>query len=148
MALLPRSMLAVSLCVMTFSPLLVAQPEGGGTLAGPVIPDAFRVLFALTLVILAVVALAWVSKKLGLAQTGGRRYLRLREQLVLGHKERLILVDFAGETLLLGVTSQQIQLLQGAPQLPEQGESLSPLAARNTADFQKKLHAFLTKGHK
>lgn len=64
----------------------------------------------LIIVLVVIVALAYGLKKLNLA-TGSSNAIKVQAQTALGPKERVVLVDVAGQQYLLGVTSQQVTLI-------------------------------------
>ena len=59
---------------------------------------------SLLLVIGLILLCAWLLKRMGSLQAGGSGVLKLRASLAVGMKERVELVEAAGETLLLGVS--------------------------------------------
>ena len=72
--------------------------------------DAGSMILSLIAVLVAIVVVAWILKKLqvgGLAVNG----LKVVTSLNLGSKERLVVVQVGEKQLLLGVTGQQINLL-------------------------------------
>ena len=72
--------------------------------------DAGSMILSLLAVLVAIVVVAWILKKLqvgGLAVNG----LKVVTSLNLGSKERLVVVQVGEKQLLLGVTGQQINLL-------------------------------------
>jgi flagellar protein FliO/FliZ len=72
--------------------------------------DAGSMIVSLLLVLLAIVIAAWIMKKL---QVGGSTAngLKVITSLNLGSKERLVVVQVGEKQLLLGLTGQQINLL-------------------------------------
>lgn len=78
-------------------------------------------LLALIFVIGLILALAWVARRLPGAGIRGHNGLRVVASLAVGMKERIVVVAVGERQLVLGVTSQQITVLQtlDAP-LPEQ----------------------------
>ena len=64
----------------------------------------------LIIVLLVILALAYGLKKLNLA-TGNSSAIKVQAQTALGPKERVVLVDVAGQQYLLGVTAQQVTLI-------------------------------------
>jgi flagellar protein FliO/FliZ len=72
--------------------------------------DASSMIPSLLAVLVAIIVVAWILKKLqvgGLAVNG----LKVVTSLNLGSKERLVVVQVGEKQLLLGVTGQQINLL-------------------------------------
>jgi flagellar protein FliO/FliZ len=72
--------------------------------------DASSMILSLLAVLVAIIVVAWILKKLqvgGLAVNG----LKVVTSLNLGSKERLVVVQVGKKQLLLGITGQQINLL-------------------------------------
>lgn len=80
-----------------------APPSSGG--------DLLRVVLALILVLAAVLAAAWISRRL--RGVGGARAANLEVlgQLSLGPRERAVLIRVDGERLLLGVANGSVRRL-------------------------------------
>ncbi|MBA6350906.1 flagellar biosynthetic protein FliO [Colwellia sp. BRX9-1] len=72
--------------------------------------DAGSMIVSLLAVLVAIVIIAWLLKKL---QVGGTSVngLKVVTSLNLGSKERLVVVQVGKKQLLLGVTGQQINIL-------------------------------------
>jgi flagellar protein FliO/FliZ len=72
--------------------------------------DAGSMIVSLLAVLVAIVIVAWLLKKL---QVGGNSVngLKVVTSLNLGSKERLVVVQVGKKQLLLGVTGQQINIL-------------------------------------
>lgn len=64
----------------------------------------------LILVLLVIFALAWLMKRVTGIQ-GVKSHIKVISAVNVGAKERAVLVEVAGEQLLLGVTSGQVNLL-------------------------------------
>lgn len=77
-------------------------------------------LLSLLVVIGIILICAWLLRRMTGMVQGGSELLRVRASLALGMKERLVLVEAGGETLLLGVSPAGIRRLHrfDAP-LPE-----------------------------
>ncbi|HEY7772668.1 MAG TPA: flagellar biosynthetic protein FliO [Marinagarivorans sp.] len=109
-----------------------------------------KVALALIVVVGLIFAVAALLKRAGLSSLNRGKQLVLRESLSVGAKERLVVVDFAGESLLLGVASGKVSLVKSVPLLGVDSSDLpaAHLGARNPLDFQHKLNEFLLKGQK
>jgi flagellar protein FliO/FliZ len=97
--------------------------------------DAGSMILSLLAVLLAIVVVAWILKKL---QVGGNSVvngLKVVTSLNLGAKERLIVVQVGKKQLLLGVTGQQINLLETLAE-PIEIKSVVPI------DLSQKLARF------
>ena len=107
------------------SPVVLAAAAPG---AGSVLST----LFALALVIALVFGLAWMLRRLPGAGARGHQGLRVVASLAVGAKERVLVVEAGERQLLIGVTAQQISLLdtlaQPLPEAPQ--ESFAAVLAR------------------
>jgi len=70
-----------------------------------------QVALALALVIAAVLALAWAVRRLQGGAFGMAQHLKVVSAVMVGPRERVVIVEFAGDWLVLGVTGQQVTLL-------------------------------------
>jgi flagellar protein FliO/FliZ len=118
-----------------------------------------QVFFGLLLVVGTILALAWLSRRLGGALPGNGKIMKILAVLPLGTREKIVLVDVGGQQLILGVTPGQINTLQvftqpivpavqtvatkSIVQIPGKN-----LAARSAGEFSKKLQEFLNQGNK
>ena len=109
-----------------------------------------KALGGLVIVVLTIFAASALAKRVGLTNVSLRKRIQVRENVVVGSKERLVLIDFAGQSLLLGVTAGSISLIKSVPQSSVGGQDLAKkensLGAKTAIDFQQKLNAFLLKG--
>lgn len=132
---------------------LTNKKETGNALATSGLSPArsiIKVLGALMVVLLVIVVVAGLLKRTGFTALKRGKQLVLRETLNVGAKERLVVVDFAGESLLIGVASGKVNLVKAVPMLGfDSSELPSPhLGAKTAMDFQHKLNEFLLKGQK
>lgn len=82
--------------------------------------QVLQVVLALLFVLALLLLLAWVARRSGwlpgrAAQTG----LRVAGSLRLNARHSLVVVDIEGKRLILGISPQQITLLDQQPQSPE-----------------------------
>ena len=86
----------------------------------PAAPGIFGALVALVLVIALILGLAWLLKRMPGSGFRQNDQLRLVASTAVGAKERLVVVDVAGQQLLLGVTAGGITRLHTLPEpLPD-----------------------------
>ena len=102
-----------------------------GTLAG--------MFGSLLLVIGLILVCAWLLQRMGSLQAGGSGLLKVRASLGVGLKERVVLVEAAGETLLLGVSPGGVTCLH-------RFEAPLPAEATQQAGFAQLLHKQLGLG--
>lgn len=78
-----------------------------------------QTVIALAAVIGVVLALAWLARRVQRNGPRGSATLRSRASLAVGAHERVMLVEAAGQFLLLGVTPSQVRLLHRYDTPPE-----------------------------
>lgn len=108
-----------------------------------------KAIGGLAFVLIIITVIAYFAKRMGITGLSQGRGMKLRESLSIGAKERLVIVDYAGERLILGVSPGQVNLLKIMEAVDASDEPGDPqLAARNPLDFQQKLNHFLMKGQR
>jgi flagellar protein FliO/FliZ len=97
---------------------LPATAAAGAPFAAPQVPTLpgpsgglLRVVLSLALVLGAVVACAWLMRRLRGISGGGSRAIEVLAQASLGARERAVLVRVGGHELLLGVASGSVRTL-------------------------------------
>lgn len=133
-----------------FSPLPLALLAGtalAGTGGGvptaisssPVSPSGmFQVLLGLVMVLAAIWATAWLLRRFVPGQSGAGGVLRVIGGVMVGPKERVVLVELGETWLVLGVASGQVSTLHSMPR-PE-GQVAGPGAGEGKAGFAAWLH--------
>lgn len=97
---------------------------------------------ALVVIILLILAAAWLAKRFGMGVKGaGNRGLKVSAATSLGPRERVVIVDVEDARLVLGVTSAQITLLHTLPPAPTPPESGETKVA--ASDFQSLMKSIL-----
>lgn len=114
---------------ITASPGLVAA-------AAPAAAEAstlgllFQALLALLIVLAALFAFLWLLRRLTPAQTGTQGVVRVVGGVMLGTRERLVVVEVADQWLLLGVAAGRVNHLHTMPRPPlEPGQTAAPAAS-------------------
>jgi flagellar protein FliO/FliZ len=77
-----------------------------------------QVIGALMLVVLAILVVAALAQRVRRLQQGRGRVLQIVDGIALSARDRLVLVDVAGERLLLGVSPGRIERLHILPAAP------------------------------
>ena len=70
-----------------------------------------QVTLSLLLVLAAIVAVAWLLKRMNLAQQGTGNFLKVIGSVAIGQRERVVLVEVGDTWLLVGVGPSQIRTL-------------------------------------
>ncbi|WP_380179654.1 flagellar biosynthetic protein FliO [Kalamiella sp. sgz302252] len=98
-----------------------------------------QVSSVLAVIILLILACAWLAKRLGFAPKTGKRgqhELAISASCQVGQRERVVIVDVQDARLVLGVTAQQITHLHTLPPSPAQEKPEEPQPA---GDFRQVL---------
>lgn len=98
-----------------------------------------QVSSVLAVIILLILACAWLAKRLGFAPKTGKRGqhdLAISASCQVGQRERVVIVDVQDARLVLGVTAQQITHLHTLPPSPVQEKPEEPQPA---GDFRQVL---------
>jgi|LNFM01.1.fsa_nt_gb flagellar protein FliO/FliZ len=124
-----------ALAVLSAAALLPAAAIAGASPAAePVgLSKAVQVIGALGLVLVLIFGLAIAAQRMRLGRGTSGKHLRVVDALALGARERLLLVEVAGERVLLGVAGGRI-------------ERLHVLGTPAGGDFPAMLDAALTPG--
>jgi flagellar biosynthetic protein FliO len=69
-------------------------------------------VFSLIAVVAIILGLAWMTRRMQGLRAGGTSELRLRSTLAVGMKERVVIVEAAGQQFLIGVAAGSVTLLQ------------------------------------
>lgn len=102
----------------------------------------FQALLALLVVLAALFAFLWLLRRLTPLQTGAQGVVRVVGGVMLGTRERLVVVEVADQWLLLGVAAGGVTHLHTMPRPPvEPGQAAIP----TTRPFASKLAELLTR---
>ncbi len=99
--------------------------------------DASTMILSLLLVLVVVVACAFILKKFQVT-TQGTSSLKVVTSLHLGTKERIVVVQVGDKQLLLGVTATQITVLDTLEQPLDTGKNVSELFDNSVVSMLKK----------
>lgn len=113
----------------------------GSQAASP--PSMFGAILALLLVLGLILALSWLLKRLPGSRFRATEGLKLVASLMLGPKERVVVVDINGQQLLLGVSTSGISVLHHLPEPLAAPASAADLA--RLPDFSRLLSQKLRK---
>ena len=104
----------------TVAPAIGQHAAGSPGLGGAVV--------SLLAVLALILGLAWLLKRLPATGLRGSEHLRVVSSLVVGQRERVVVVEVGGQQILLGVTPQGITALHTLPTpLPTAHPATPPL---------------------
>lgn len=98
-----------------------------------------KALLALTVVLVAVVAIAWTARRISPSSVAGSA-LKLQGGLSVGTRERVMLVEIKDTWLVLGVAPGRVNLLHSLPR----PEDLPATAANTATSRQNNFAAWLS----
>jgi flagellar protein FliO/FliZ len=117
-----------------------AVPAGPSTLMSMV-----QVVLGLGVVLAAIVGCAWLFKRMSHGMIGIPRHLRVVSAVMVGQRERVVIVEMGEEWLVLGVTAQSITLLSTRPRPADADMPSSPSLPSQVEPFSRWLKAALDK---
>lgn len=104
------------------------------------ISGLLQMLLAMGLVLGVIFALAWLMRRVNpMALAGSQAALRVISGVMVGQRERVVIVEVQGKWLVLGVAAQSVTLLYTLDR-PEDLPTGAPVA---TGPFADKLRALL-----
>ncbi|EEG07407.1 flagellar biosynthetic protein FliO [Pseudogulbenkiania ferrooxidans] len=120
--------------------LLLALPAAAATSStsppGPLM-SLLQVVIGLAIVLLAIVGVAWLFRRLSGGMLPGSHRLRVVSGLMVGQRERVVIVELEGEWLVLGVTTQAVNLLTRLPR-PDDADDAAATPGEPFARWLKK----------
>lgn len=127
---------AISLSAFLFalSSLAVAADN---TAAAPVAVHPLNLFLGLVFLVALVVAGWWLVQRAGGLQIKSGNGLRVVTALSVGPRERVVLIEIAGEQMLLGVAPGRVNLLHRFEQ---------PVVAASSDDFASKIRQVMQQG--
>jgi len=93
-------------------------------MSGPILSHAIQFLGVTFALVAGIILIAFITKKMNLQKFAGKRGFTVVASQSIGTREKIILVQFAGKNLLVGVVPGAISLL---------GETENPIAIQKPA---------------
>jgi len=103
--------------------------------------DFFQVFLGLAIVVIAIVAMAWIIKRTGYVNTRANGQLKVVGGLTLTQRERLLLIQVGKKQLLLGVSPGGISTLHELEENIDTNDDSKP----SMESFAHKLQSLLGK---
>ena len=91
-------------------PSAPAAPSGGVGAGG-----MLQAVLGMACVLGLILACAWLARRFGLQRLGGGHVVKVVSSTSVGQRERVVVVEVAGQWLVLGVTPQNINTLHALP---------------------------------
>ncbi|MGL4997038.1 MAG: flagellar biosynthetic protein FliO [Deefgea sp.] len=107
-----------------------------GKVETPIAGQIFQVIFALLFVLAIIVGAAWVMRRFSLVPGGANSQMRVVSGVMVGTRERVVIVEVRDTWLVLGVTSDQVNLLHSLDK-PLDVQELKPAAPQFAQWLQK-----------
>jgi len=113
LCLLPSVALAAEVARPTYIPPPPAVSSGG----------VLQIIFSLLLVLAAIVLVAWLLKRMNVAQQGAGHQLKVLGGVSIGQRERIVLVEIEDTWLVVGVGPGQIRTLHTLRKTENRGQT-------------------------
>lgn len=99
----------------------------------------FQVLIGLIVVLGLLAAIAWILKRFNLARAGAHAPVKIVGGVSVGTRERVVVVEVAGQWIVVGVASGSVNALANLPRPGDIPETAAPETAPtgNFADWLK-----------
>jgi len=108
-------------------------PPASAVSSGSVI----QIILSLVLVLAAIVAVAWILKRMNLPQTAPGSALKVISGVAVGQRERIVLVEVNDTWLIVGVAPGQVTALHTMP------KNILPISNEPTPDADNKFKNWL-----
>ena len=107
--------------------------------------NIIQIIFSLLLVLAAIVLVAWLLKRMNVAQQGSENLLRVLGSVSIGQRERAVLVEIKNTWLVVGVGPGQVRTLHTLekPGVIEQSEQAGSQPIEKSRSFSAVLSAAL-----
>jgi flagellar protein FliO/FliZ len=105
-----------------------------------------QIIFSLLLVLAAIVLVAWLLKRMNVAQQGAGHQLKVLGGVSIGQRERIVLVEIEDTWLVVGVGPGQIRTLHTLQKIEDRGqraEESSPNPQSSENKFARLLSSVL-----
>ncbi len=79
--------------------------------------NILQVILSLLLVLLVFISLVWVMRRIGTVHTGSMNNLKVIEQVSVGQRERLALVQIGEEQIVVGIAPGNVRMLHSMKHL-------------------------------
>lgn len=111
--------LAVAILLAASQPLFAAEGTARPAYTPPPPPvssgSIVQIIFSLLLVLAAIVLVAWLLRRMNVAQQGTGSFLKVLGGVAIGQRERVVLVEVNDTWLVVGVGPGQIRTLHTLP---------------------------------
>lgn len=135
-----------ALCLLSASGISAAAASAPVALVVASSPTPFtsllQVILGLAVVLGAIVGLAWLFRRMSGGMLGGSNRLRVVSGVLVGQREKVVIVELEGEWLVLGVTSHSVNLLTKLDRPPDAAADVVP----PSEPFARWLKAAMDKG--
>ena len=141
----PRQPVNLGLAGVFFVPTLAlaAVPAAAVDSPSPLM-GLLQVVFGLAVVLGVIMGAAWMFRRFSQGMLGATTRLKVVSGVMVGQRERVVIVELEGEWLVLGVTPSQVNLLN---KLPRPDDADNDVVAP-TEPFARWLKAAMEKGRR
>ncbi|MBV8679036.1 MAG: flagellar biosynthetic protein FliO [Aquitalea sp.] len=119
------ALLAMLLSTSAWAATAMSAPAALAVAGSPTpFSSLLQVILGLAVVLGAIVGLAWLFRRMSGGMLGGSNRLRVVSGVLVGQREKVVIVELEGEWLVLGVTSHSVNLLTKMDRPPDAGSEI------------------------
>ena len=134
-----------SIVSLFFTPAIAFAGTAPGIAPSPVFGGFIQVVFALALVLAAIAGSAWLLRRFGPTQIGSGGALRVLGGVMVGQRERLMLVEVGDTWIVVGVAPGRVTAVHSMPRPPQSEQQVQALVQQpKFAEWLK--HAWQKRG--
>jgi len=123
----------IPLCLLVFAPPIAALESARPNYPAPASAlgagSIVQIILSLLLVLAAIVLVAWMLKRMNVAQKGHANLLKVIGGVAIGQRERVVLLEIGETWLVVGVAPNQIRTLHTLPKATANTEPVATDAA-------------------
>jgi flagellar protein FliO/FliZ len=122
-------LLAVLPCIPAHAAEQAAAPASAGSM--------LQVALGLIVVLALMAGAAWVLKRMGMAGASGNSVARIVGGVSVGNRERVVVVEVAGQWIVVGVAPGRVNALSTMPKQETPASAAEPADAKNFSAWLK-----------
>lgn len=109
-----------------------------------------QVMFGLLVVLASIVLIAWLARRFGAGSFLGSGEMKVVASVAVGTRERAVMIDVAGQQMLLGVAPGRVNLLHvfDEPVVNRGGDEAMRSSFKSTGDFRQNLRDIMSRNQR
>lgn len=137
----PLRLLATGLTAIAVPFASIAGPDSAGASTATSVVSLLQVFLALVIVLATIWGFAWLMRRFTPGQAGGAGALKVVGGVMVGPRERLVIVELGDTWLLLGVAAGHVSLVHTLPRPADVPAGTGPAGGGFSRALQRALRA-------